>query len=161
MLMCALVLSQLECINSILLNTSLTTTKPYQKIQNQAAQIIYKKTKWTSATSCMKQLHWLPIRYRNHFKLLTIVYKTLLGMGTTYLRKKLKIKNNIRNTQLSSSTTLYLDVPFNKKRCVADRGFSYMTAQHWNAFPHHIKRANILQQFIKLLKTHFFNIVYN
>ena len=37
MLMCTLVLSQLDCINSILTNTSLTTTKPYQKIQNQAA----------------------------------------------------------------------------------------------------------------------------
>ena len=30
MLMCTLVLSQLDCINSILTNTSLTTTKPYQ-----------------------------------------------------------------------------------------------------------------------------------
>ena len=39
MLMCTLVLSQLDCIYSILTNTSLTTTKPYQKIQNQAARI--------------------------------------------------------------------------------------------------------------------------
>ena len=33
MLMCTLVLSQLDCINSILTNTSLTTTKPYQKFR--------------------------------------------------------------------------------------------------------------------------------
>ena len=98
MLMCTLVLSQLDCLNSILINTSLTTTKPYQKIKNQAARIIYKKTKWTSATSSMKQLHWLPIRYRCHFKLLTIVYKTLHGMGPAYLRNRLKIKNNTRDT---------------------------------------------------------------
>ena len=37
MLMCALILSQLDCINSILTNTSLTTTKLYQKVHNQAA----------------------------------------------------------------------------------------------------------------------------
>ena len=98
MLMCTLVLSQLDCINSILTNTSLTTTKPYQKIQNQAARIIYKKTKWTSATSSMEQLHWLPIRYRCRFKLLTIVYKTLHGMGPAYLRNRLKVKNITRNT---------------------------------------------------------------
>ena len=89
---------QLDCINSILTNTSLTTTKPYQKIQNQTARIIYKKTKWTSATSSMKQLHWLPIRYMCHFKLLTIVYKTLHGMGPAYLRNRLKVKNITRNT---------------------------------------------------------------
>ena len=98
MLMYTLVLSQLDCINSILTNTCLTTTKPYKKIQNQAARIIYKKTKWTSATSSMKQLHWLPIRYRCCFKLLMIVYKTLHGMGPAYLRNRLKIKNNTRNT---------------------------------------------------------------
>ena len=98
MLMCTLVLSQLDCINSILTNTSLSTTKQYQIIQNQAARIIYKKTKWTSATSSMKQLPWLPIRYRCHFKLLTIVYKTLHGMGPAYLSDRLKIKNNTRHT---------------------------------------------------------------
>ena len=118
MLMCALMLSQLDCINLILTNTSLSTTKPCQKVQNQAVQIIYKKTKWTNATSCMKQLQWLPIRYRSCIKLLTIVYKTLHGMVPAYLRIRLKIKNNIRNTWLSSSTTLHLDVPFNKeKKC--------------------------------------------
>ena len=98
MLMCTLVLSQLDCINSILTNTSLTTTKPYQKIQNQAARIIYKKTKWTSATSSMKQLHWLPIRYRCCFKLLMIVYKTLHRMGPAYLRNRLKVKKTTPET---------------------------------------------------------------
>ena len=37
MLMCTLVPSQLDCIKCILTNTSLTTRKPYEKIQNQAA----------------------------------------------------------------------------------------------------------------------------
>ena len=113
------------------------------KIQNQAARIIYKKTKWTSATFSMKQLHSLPIRYRYHYKLLMIVYKTLHGMGPAYLRNRLKIKNNTRNAWLTSSTTLYLEVLFNKKRTVADRGFSYMAAQCWNVLPNHIKTALI------------------
>ena len=36
MLMCILVLSQMDCIKCILTNTSLTISKPYEKIQNQA-----------------------------------------------------------------------------------------------------------------------------
>ena len=92
MLMCALVLSQLDCTNSILTNTSLTTTKPYKKARTKLPKSSTKKSKWTGATSCMKQLHWLPIRYRSCFKLLAIVYKTLLGMGPTYLRNRIKIK---------------------------------------------------------------------
>ena len=57
-------------------------------------------------------------------------------------------------------TTLYVDVPFNKKRSIVDRGFSYMADQHWDALPDHIKRANNLQQSNKLLKT-IFNVAYN
>ena len=77
-------------------------------------------------------------------------------MGPTNLRNRLKIKNNIRNKWLSSSTILYLDVPFNKKRSVADRRFSYMAAQHWNALPHHIKRATNLQQLKKATESPLF-----
>ena len=36
-----------------------------------------------------------------------------------------------------------------------------MAAQQWNALPNHSKTASNLQQFKKLLKTYFFNIVYN
>ena len=82
-------------------------------------------------------------------------------MGPAYLSDRLKIKNKTRNTRLTSSTTLYLEVPFNKERSVADRGFSYMAAQHWNVLPNHIKTASNLQQFKKLLKTYFFNKVYS
>ena len=108
----------------------------------------------------MKQLHWLAIRYRCRFKLLMIMYKTLHGMGPAYLRNRLKIKNNTRDTRITSCSTLYLEVPFNKRRTVADRGFSYMpsTGMYYQTI---LKTANNLQQFKKLLKTYFFNIVYN
>ena len=98
MMTCTLVLSQLDCVKCILTNTSLTTSKPYEKIQNQAAWIIYKKTKRTSAASSMKELHQLPIRHRCRFKLLTIVYKCVHGVGLAYLSDRLKIKNKTRNT---------------------------------------------------------------
>ena len=104
MLMCTLVLSQLDSIKCILTNTSLTTSKPYEKIQNQAAWIIYKKTKGTSVASSMKELCWLPIRYRCCFKLLTIVYNTLHGMGPAYLSDRLKIK---KQQQKHTISTLY------------------------------------------------------
>ena len=114
LLMCALVPSQLDYINCILTSVPCSTTKPYQKVQNQTAQIIYKSTKWTSATSCMKLLCWLPIRYSRHFKLLTTVYWTLHWLGPMYLRNRLKIKNYIRHTRQSSSTTLHLDTWFKR-----------------------------------------------
>ena len=39
---------------------------------------------------CLQELHWLPIRYRIIFKLLTIVYSALQGQAPQYLKEKLK-----------------------------------------------------------------------
>ena len=44
MLMCTLGLSQLDCINCILTNTSLTTTKPYQKSRTKLHESSIKRS---------------------------------------------------------------------------------------------------------------------
>ena len=141
MLMCTLVLSQLDCINSILTNTPLTTTKPYQKSRTKLPKSSTKRP-----NGPVQHLPWNSfIGYQSdtgvtlNFSQLCI---KLHGMGPAYLSDRLKIKNNARNTQLTSSTTLYLEVPFNKKRSFADRGFSYMATQHWNTLWNHIKIVN-------------------
>ena len=79
------------------------------------------------------------------FKILTIVNKPLHGMGPTYLRDRLKIKNSIRHQKQTSSTILHLDIPFNRKRTAVDREFSYSSAQHWNTLPDHIEKVNNIQ----------------
>ena len=79
MLLSTLVLSQLDYVNSILSMAPTTTIKPYQKIQNSAARVAYKKSKRDDAHMCLCELHWLPIKYRTIFKLLTIAYNTLHG----------------------------------------------------------------------------------
>ena len=81
MLLSTLVLSQLDYVNSILTRAPITMTKPYQKIQNFAARVAFKKSKREDAYICLRELHWLPIKYRSTFKLLTIVYNTLHGNG--------------------------------------------------------------------------------
>ena len=74
MLLSSLVLSQLDYVNSMLTRAPITRTKPYQKIQIFAARMAFKKSKREDAYICLRELHWLPIKYRSTFKLLTIVY---------------------------------------------------------------------------------------
>ena len=45
MLLSTLVLSQLDYVNSILSRAPITTIEPYQKIQNFATRVAYKKSK--------------------------------------------------------------------------------------------------------------------
>ena len=43
-----------------------------QKIQNNAARLILKKSKCDHVTPVLKELHWLPVKYRIQYKLATL-----------------------------------------------------------------------------------------
>ena len=104
--------------------------------------------------TCLQELHWLPIKYRTIFKLLTIVYNAHQGKAPQYLRENLKQKQFHRTTRQSTSSIITLDVLFNKKS-FADKGFSYSAAKYWNDLPEHIRKAKDIKKFKSLLKTHF------
>ena len=59
-----------------------------------------------------------------------------------------------------ASSSITLDIPFNKKKSFADRGFSYTASKHWNDLPEDIRKAKDIKQFKSLLKTHFFTLVF-
>ena len=42
-----------------------------------AAKLIFNKDKHDSVTDCFIKFHWLPIRTRIHFKILTLTFKCL------------------------------------------------------------------------------------
>ena len=161
MLLSTLVLSQLDYVNSILSMAPATTIRPYQKVQNSAARVAYKKSKRDDAHTCLRELHWLPIKYKCIFKLLTVVFNTLQGNAPQYLKEKLQQKQFPRLTRQSTSAGITLDTPFNRRKSLADRGFSYAAAKYWNDLPDHIKTAEDINKFKSLLKTHFFKLAFS
>ena len=46
-----------------------------QHVQNAVEKLVLNKSKYDSATQALKELHWLPIKFRIIHKLLTLVYK--------------------------------------------------------------------------------------
>ena len=64
-----------------------------QKIQNSAAGLILNKSRLSSASSALKDLHWLPIRARIEFKVLIQVFKCLNSQAPQYLINKLVVRN--------------------------------------------------------------------
>ena len=45
-----------------------------QKIQNNAARLILKKSKRDHVTPLLKELHWLPVKYRIQYKLAMLAF---------------------------------------------------------------------------------------
>ena len=161
MLLCSLVLSQLDYLNSVLTDLPKATLRPYNYTQRYAARVACNKKKWDSAQDCMKFLHWLPIEFRTRFKLLPIVFKTLQGNGPGYLQTKLNTKTYQRTTSRSTAKGITLEAPFNKRKTYGDYGFPHTAALHWNEVPEYIRLAGDISTFKRLLKTHYLKLAHN
>ena len=65
---------RLGCCNSLLYGTSQRNLDRLQRVQNLFAPAVTQAPHHTIATDLQRQLHWMPIRQRVHFKLGTVTF---------------------------------------------------------------------------------------
>ena len=130
-----------------------------QKVQNTAARMVLNKHQSYSATECLKQLHWLPIKSRIEYKVLTMVFTCKHGMAPKYLQDLLEAKEHCRQG-LKSNNKQLLKVPTAARKTFADRSFSVKGPRLWNNLPGNIQTITSYTTFKKQLKTLLFNIYY-
>ena len=85
----AFVTAKLDSCNSLLYGLPQHLISRLQSIQNTEARAVTRTRKFDHITSVLKQLHWLPVRYRIVFKILTLVYKALNGTAPSYISELL------------------------------------------------------------------------
>ena len=81
-----LVTSHLDYCNAIFAGLPNCLMNILQKVQNASAKLVTSSNKYDSATSSLYQLHWLPIKARVDFKMLTVIHKCLSGNAPEYLQ---------------------------------------------------------------------------
>ena len=81
----AFIFSHLDCNNGLLLGVPEAQLTRLQCVQNSAARLFTRKRKFEHVTPTLRSLHWLPIRARILFKVLTLVFKCLHGNAPAYL----------------------------------------------------------------------------
>jgi hypothetical protein len=150
-----LVITHLDNSNGLFYKLPDTDIKKLQRVQNAAAKLVLRKGKYDSATNCLKDLHWLPIKLRVQFKIILTVHKCLLGNAPAYLSDKLKVKGSVRTLRLTTDTTT-LEVPFTRRKTFADRSFSVSGPELWNELPTDMRNIQSTPVFKKALKTYLF-----
>ena len=101
----SLIHSKLDYYISLFLNLPNTQLDKLQSILNSAARAIISTSKYSRITPILKSLHWLKIKERIHYKLLSLTYSAIQFNQPLYLRTLLNIQNKL-NTRSSSSVTL-------------------------------------------------------
>ena len=81
----ALVLSHLDYCNAMLSGATAFQLGRLQRLQNRAAQLITGFCIRDHITPFLKELYWLLVELRIHFKVLIYIFKALLGQAPQYL----------------------------------------------------------------------------
>lgn len=153
----SLVGSRFDYANAILYGTSTANLTRLQSAQNSLARVVARAGRFDSAMPVLKQLHWLPIKYRIEFKLASLVFKIRSTGAPSYLRSL--ITDYVPSRQLRSSAQSLLErAPCRTSTC--QRSFRQSSASVWNGLPPAIRGLDSFDCFKSSLKTHLFGLAF-
>ena len=105
----------------------------------------------------LKALHWLPVQFRLHLKIV-FVFKSLHQQAPIYLSELLHRHTPLRG--LGSCDQNLLLIPHSRLKHRQDHAFSVIGPCLWNDLPIDIRMAPSLPIFKSLLKTYLFSLAY-
>ena len=155
----ALVTPHLDYGNALLFGIPKKLENKLQVAQNSAVRLIHRIKKREGVTFYRKELHWLPISARIHYKIATMVWKILKGQSPMYLNKLIKVRDNPRNLRINHKCILEIPDVQNLPNSI-ERSFSRSAPKIWNNLPDDLRLSNSLNSFKKNLKTYLFRIHY-
>jgi len=157
-LMQSLVTSHLDYANGILANLPDESLKPMERIQSMAAKITLGRSKYDSRTQALKDLHWLPIKQRIHYKICLMVHKCMNNEAPKYLQDLLR-KNTKPGFDMLLRNADDLKVP-GTNNTLGDRAFSVIGPKWYNELPDDLRNMKNTNTFKKNLKTHLFKVAF-
>ena len=101
-----------------------TVMHKLQRVQNTAARVITRTSRYSRITSVLNALHWLPLKYRALCKTLTFTYKALHDQSPDYIREMLKVYKPSRT--LGSQDSWSLVVPSARTEMFWNPSFAYL-----------------------------------
>ncbi len=138
----AFMTSRLDYCNALLAGCPASSLSKLQIVQNAAARVLTRSRKYDHIIPILRSLHWLPIKFRISYKILSLTYKALNGLAPVYLTSLLSCYNPTRS--LRSHNSVHLAVPRIAKSTKGGRTFSYLAPKLWNSLPDNVRGSNTL-----------------
>ena len=118
------VTSRIDYCNGLLYGLPDCEISKLQRVQNAAAMLLTSSHKYDHIMPVLHDLHWLPVKYRIHFKILLLTFKALNGMAPAYIRNLINVRKHARYSLCSNSSITLLHPAGKMKKTFGDRSFS-------------------------------------
>jgi len=151
----SLILSRLDYSNSLLYGITAKDMYRLQKIQNRAARLIYKANRRDHVTPLLQQLHWLPVKERITFKLLTLAAKCRMNETPNYLSNLVQMPKPSRY-HLRSRADKTILAKKRTRNTYGDKAFTNAVPVLWNKLSKTLRSSSSTNVFKARLKTHLF-----
>ena len=103
-------------------------------------------------------LHWLPVKVRSTYKIVSLCYHCHSSTAPSYVADMLQKKpSHTRNTRSSSYTMPLLNRPAHSRATLGDRSLSFASSSVWNSIPNDVRCTPLLSSFKYRLKTYLFH----
>ena len=144
----SIITSKLDQCNSLLFGLSSSNMTKLQRIQNFALRTVLNLHPRCHVSQHYKDLHWLTVNQRIHFKILTTTFKCIHCLAPSPLATKVV---------LSSPLDMLLDTSqFYPISAIGKKAFSYSAPRCWNALPRNLRIIPSLDTFKSHVKHHLF-----
>ena len=153
----ALVSSRLEYCNSVLSGIAETDITKLQRVLKRLARVVTKSPPFSRSDPLLRSLHWLPVKYRVHFKICLLTYKALHEEQPVYLRSL--IATSLPPCSLRSNRGITLSVPRIKTKTGTGALSSYAPSL-LNNLPLSVRSATSVATFRRRLKTYLFDLAF-
>lgn len=158
------ILSHIDYCNAVYGGLSEANIQRLQKIQNASVRFIfnlYGRARRTHISPYLKELHFLPVRYRIKFKLALLVFKCLNNVSPKYLASLIKPRDTKRKSVRLDDDFYLLKIPPTPQYVRTEAAFTFSGPKMWNELPYYLRCMNDIITFKKELKTYYFNIAFN
>ena len=152
----ALIIGRIDYCNSILYSLLAKQIAKLQRLQNSTAGLIFKIPRFYYISPTLCSLHWLPVEFRIHFKIVIITFTAIHGQAPVYLQELISKREGERYNLRSCAMGIMLQTPRTlTKKTLGDRAFLAAAPKLWNGLPSQIRNEPNFNMFKGLLKTHF------
>ena len=153
----SLILSRLDCCNSLLTGIPDNKLNKLQRIQNHAARLVLRKSWHASASGLLRTLHWLPVKARTQYKIACLCFQCIYQNSMPPYISDL-LRPYCPSRMLHSLDTSLLTVPRLSLETFGKRSFSVFGPTVWNSLPLSLRKTQCFTAFQTKLKTHLFHI---